>query len=178
MWIVLFFLVIGLLAVTPSLARNPIMPIAQGRGGNNPMMNGGMMNDGMMDSNGMGTIHQLFANHKQIHRTVQEIAGGIRATTESDNPQVTALIQSHVPAMYQQINKRQAIPMIQMAPSLSPLIRNAGSYQRQFQLTSKGIVVTETSKDPKMVAVIREHAREVSQFVKEGMPAMMDGRTR
>jgi hypothetical protein len=67
------------------------------------------------------------------------------------------------------------MPMIQIAPGLSPLIRHAGSYQRQFQLTSKGIVVTETSKEPKMAAVIHAHACEVSQFVKAGMPAMMDG---
>ncbi|WP_219903899.1 hypothetical protein [Stenomitos frigidus] len=136
------------------------------------------MDGGMMGGNGMGTIHQLFANHQQIHRTVQDIPGGIRATTESDNPKVTALIQSHVPSMYQRMNKKQVIPMVQMAPSLSPLIRNAGSYQRQFQLTSKGIAVTETSQDPKITAVIREHAREVSKFVTEGMPAMMKQRTR
>ena len=35
------------------------------------------------------------------------------------------------------------------------------------------IVVTKTSGDPKMVALIREHARKVSSFLKEGMPCMM-----
>lgn len=56
--------------------------------------------------------YQLFANHDQIRRTVAEILGGIRSITESDNPQVAALIKEHVPRMYQRIENGQGIPMI------------------------------------------------------------------
>lgn len=64
--------------------------------------------------------------------------------------------------------------MIMMSSTLPAMAQNADQYQRRFQLTPKGIVVTETSDNPEMVAVIREHAREVDRFVAEGMPAMMN----
>jgi flagellar biosynthesis/type III secretory pathway ATPase len=58
------------------------------------------------------------------------------------------------------------------------MARNPDLYRRQFEMTPKGIMVTETSDDPDMVAVIREHAREVTEFVETGMPGMMHGRMR
>jgi hypothetical protein len=119
-------------------------------------------------------IHQLFANHDQIYRSVEEIPGGIRTITESDNPQVTALIQEHVPRMYQRIENRRGIPMIMMSSTLPIMAQNSDLYRRQWEMTSKGIMVTEISDDPDMIAVIREHAREVSGFVETGMPGMMN----
>jgi len=139
---------------------------------------------GMMGSPGMGqgsdaqTIHQLFADHNQVRRTVTEIPGGIHAVTESDHPQVAALIQAHVSKMYDRVNQNQPIPMLGMSSTLPTLSQSANKYQRQLHMTSKGIEVVETSDDPKMVAVIREHAQEVTQFAEQGMPSMMNGRMR
>lgn len=139
---------------------------------------------GMMGHHGMGqggdaqTIHQLFAYHDQIHRTVEEIPGGIRAVTESDNPEVAALIQSHVSQMYDRIAARQSIPMMGMSSTLPTMAQSEDQYERQLRMTSKGIEVTETSDNPEMVAVIREHAQEVTQFAEQGVPAMMNGRMR
>ena len=39
--------------------------------------------------------------------------------------------------------------------------------------TPKGITVTETSADPKVVALVRRHAEVVSLFVANGMHEMM-----
>lgn len=139
---------------------------------------------GMMGNHGMGhgkeaqIIHQLFAYHNQIHRTVEDIPGGIRAITESDNPDVANLLQTHVSAMYDRINKMQSIPMIGMSATLSTMVQAADQYQRQFRTTDKGIEITETSNNPEIVAVIRDHAQEVTQFAEQGMPAMMNGRMR
>ncbi len=166
LWIVVFVLALGLVLLAPKLVTGQTK-VAQG------MMGGGMMGGG-----DMGTIRQLFANHNQVHRTVKEIPGGIRAVTESNNPQVSALIQSHVPSMYQRIKGGQGILMIMMSSTLPAMAQNADRYQRHFQLTRKGIAVTETSNDPNMVAVIREHAREVNRFVAKGMPAMMNNMMR
>ncbi|HAC64036.1 MAG TPA: hypothetical protein DCF68_10975 [Cyanothece sp. UBA12306] len=141
------------------------------------MGRGGMRGGRMMGGDGR-IIHQLFANHDQIRRTVEEIPGGVRTVTESDNPQVAALIKEHVPRMYQRIENGQGIPMIMMSSTLPTMAQNPDLYHRQFEMTSKGIMVTETSNDPDMVAVIREHAREVTGFVKVGMPGMMDGMMR
>lgn len=155
--ITLFIFTLGLIFTTPSVAQR---------------MRGRMHHGGMMGGGEMGIIHQLFDNHNQIRRTVEEIPGGIRAVTESDNPEIAALIQEHVSRMYQRIDNGQVFPMIRMSPTLPVMFRNANRYQRQLEITPKGIVVTETSQDRDMVAVIREHARDVNGFVEEGMPMM------
>jgi len=167
-----FMLWISILSLIVVLA---LPQAAQGQMGRSP---------GMMGHHGMGqgrdaqTIHQLFAYHDQIHRTVEEIPGGIRAVTESDNPEVAALIQSHVSQMYDRIATRRSIPMIGMSSTLPTMTQAKDQYERQLRMTSKGIEVIETSDDPEIVALIREHAQEVTQFAEEGMPAMMNGRMR
>jgi hypothetical protein len=62
-----------------------------------------------------------------------------------------------------------------MSQTLPTLFRNASGYRRQLTLTPAGVIAEETSDDPNLTEVIRAHAREVTGFVTEGMPAMMDG---
>ena len=64
-----------------------------------------------------------------------------------------------------------------MSHSLPTLFRNAGSYRRQLTLTPTGVIAEETSDDPALTDAdaIRAHAREVTGFVRDGMPAMMQG---
>lgn len=175
LWTVLFALTLGLIFLTPKLATSQQTQIAQGmRGGmcGQEMMGGGMMGGGMMGGD-MRTIHQLFANHNQIRRTVEEIPGGIRSTTESDSPEIAALIQQHVPSMYKRIDEGRELSM--MSRTLPVMFRNANRYQRKLEKTPKGVAVTETSQAPDMVAVIREHAHEIDGFVSDGMSAMCGG---
>jgi hypothetical protein len=60
-----------------------------------------------------------------------------------------------------------------MSSNLPALFQNASGYRRHLSLTAKGVVVTETSSDPRLANAIRGHAKEVSGFVRDGMPAMM-----
>ena len=62
-----------------------------------------------------------------------------------------------------------------MSSSLPTLFRHASGYRRDLVFTAKGVVVTETSSDPQLTKAIREHAQEVSGFVRDGMPSMMRG---
>lgn len=137
-------------------------------------MGSGMM--GMMGSathGDMRTYMDMFAHHTQIRRAVHEVSGGIRTVTESDNPRITSLLQVHVASMYKHLDERAEV--ICMSSTLPTMFRNAGRYRRQLRLTPKGVEVTETSADARLAEVIRRHAREVSGFVNEGMPAMMRG---
>ncbi|MBF2078129.1 MAG: hypothetical protein IGR76_06305 [Synechococcales cyanobacterium T60_A2020_003] len=127
---------------------------------------------GNSDWDDMQVIHQLFVNHDSIQRTVEEIPGGIRAVTESDDPQIAALIQEHVTEMYDRIDEGQGFTM--MSPTLPEMFVNAEHYDRQVELTPNGVAITETSEDPEIVALIREHGQEVNEFVAEGMVAMMN----
>jgi hypothetical protein len=67
----------------------------------------------------------------------------------------------------------QGAEVMCMSQSLPTLFSRASDYQRQLSFTPKGVVAVETSSDPNMTQAIRAHAREVSGFVDDGMPAMM-----
>ena len=116
---------------------------------------------------------EMFSRHNEIRRSVEEIPGGVRTTTESDSPDLAALLQQHVPSMYSHLD--QGGEIMCMSQSLPTLFRRAFDYQRQITLTPKGVVAVETSGDPNLTQAIRAHAREVTGFVTEGMPAMMQG---
>ena len=146
---------------------------AQGMMGGMGGMMGGM--GGMMGP--MRTGMQLFRHHSEIHRKVTFLPNGARAVTESGNPEVAALIQEHVGDMYTRIDQDRpfAYPMSRTVPVL---FRNTGRYRRQLEITPKGVAITETASDADMVELIKAHAREISGFVAEGMPAMMRGMMR
>lgn len=131
---------------------------------------GGMMGATTAD---MSSYMDLFDRHKQIRRTVQEIPGGVRTTTESDDPAIAARLQEHVASMYQHVGQGQEVKC--MSGSLPILFGDPAGYRRQLTVTAKGVSITETSDDPRLVQAIRAHAREVTGFVKDGMPAMMRG---
>lgn len=68
-----------------------------GDGGGMPgwMMSGDGMMDGQMMAD-MPAVHDLLVPHDAIRRQVDDIEGGIRARTTSDDPSVAQLIQTHV----------------------------------------------------------------------------------
>src|SRR3989475_13012363 len=121
----------------------------------------------------MSSYTKLFDRHTEIKRTVEEIDGGVRTTTESDAPELVAQLQAHVSSMYTHLNQHAEVTC--MSSSLPTLFRNSTSYRRELTITAKGVVVPETSSDPRITAAIRVHAQEVSGFVPDGMPAMMRG---
>lgn len=131
---------------------------------------GGMMGVGPAD---MRLYREMFARHNEINRTVEEIPGGVRTTTESDSPDLAAQLQAHVSNMYSRLG--QGAEVMCMSSSLPTLFRNAGGYRRELTLTLTGVIAEETADDPNLVQAIRAHAEEVSGFVRDGMPAMMQG---
>src|SRR5438132_7061781 len=97
------------------------------------MSGDGMMGSGMMGSAthaDMSSYMELFDRHTELRRTVETIDGGVRTTTESDAPDLVALLQA--------------------------LFRNSTSYRRELTTTAKGVVVTETSSDPRIASAIRD----------------------
>ncbi|HVC76491.1 MAG TPA: hypothetical protein VND96_08235 [Candidatus Micrarchaeaceae archaeon] len=137
---------------------------------------GGGMGTGMMGSAtqaDMSSYMNLFDRHTEIRRTVEVIDGGVRTTTESDAPDLIELLQTHVSSMYAHLSQHAEVTC--MSSSLPTLFRNSAGYRRELTLTAKGVVVTETSSDPELTNAIRAHAQEVSGFVRDGMPAMMQG---
>lgn len=107
---------------------------------------GGMMDGDMGDMMGpMRLGMELFRRHTEIHRKVTVLPNGIRAVTESDNPDVAALIQAHVGDMYARIDQDRpfAYPMSRTVPML---FQNVGRYRRHLETTPKGVAVIETAQ--------------------------------
>lgn len=142
------------------------------------MMHGNMMSGGMMNvaQHDMSVYMEMFNHHAEIRRHVEQLPNGIRTTTESDNPRLSALLHEHVPSMWAHLDRGNEVRC--MSNSLPTMFRNASKYRRQLELTPKGVIVTETSDDPAVLSALRRHADEVSGFVKDGMPTMMRGMMR
>lgn len=119
----------------------------------------------------MSRYMTMFARHTELRRTVEEIPGGVRTTTESDAPELVAELHAHVSSMYDHLGQGAEVSC--MSQTLPTLFSRAGDYHRQITLTPAGVVATETSTDPDLTATIRAHAGEVTGFVVDGMPAMM-----
>ena len=89
-------------------------------------MGAGMMDGRMMDDAGsmgdMMTIRQLLASHEQVERTVEDVPGGVRTVTVSDDPEVTELIRKHVREMHARYDRDQPIRM--MDPVFRELFRH------------------------------------------------------
>lgn len=129
---------------------------------------GGFMGADHVD---MSRYMDMFMRHNQIHRVVEDIPGGVRTTTESASPDLAAQLQSHVSSMYAHLDQGTEVSC--MSQTLPTLFRRASGYRRQLTLTPNGVIAEETADDPALTDVIRSHAREVTGFVRDGMPAMM-----
>lgn len=146
------------------LLRNVVdMPFSHAEG---PGMGG-------VSSTDMNRYMNMFMRHGELRRSVEEIPGGVRTSTESDSPELVAELRAHVSSMYSHLDQHAEVSC--MSPTLPTLFRRAPDYQRNIVFTANGIVAVETATDPELTRIIREHAREVTGFVVEGMPAMMNG---
>jgi len=148
------------------------------------MMHGGMMGGGMMGGGMMGmahdpttmaqlrVIHTLFVNHDRIKRTVTNLPDGIRTVTESDDPQIAALLKSHVSDMMKRVGAGDDPGLPIESDALHSIFRDKDKVRTSTETTAKGVVVVQTSDDPKVVAELQEHAGQVTDFVEEGMAAI------
>jgi hypothetical protein len=116
---------------------------------------------------------EMFHRHSEITRTVEDVPGGVRTTTQSNSPDLAAQLQAHVSSMYSHLD--QGAEIMCMSDSLPMLFRQANGYRRRMTFTPTGVIAEETSDDPALVEVIRAHAREVTGFVRDGMPSAMRG---
>jgi hypothetical protein len=147
-----------------------MMQMGRGRMGMGPGMMG--MSHGSATASEMSTIHELFANHDRIKRTVTNLPDGIRTVTESDDPRIAELIKTHVAGMGELVKAGNDPGLPIESPALHSIFRDKDKIHTTYETTAKGVIVTQTSIDPDTVANLQQHASEVSDFVKGGMAAM------
>jgi hypothetical protein len=138
-------------------------------------MPGWMMGDGMVDDAimaDMRVIMGLLTDHDRIRRTVRDVDGGIQSETTSSDPRLAGLIRTHVAAMRTRVESDRPIR------HGDPLFREIFKHHSAVAISSadlpEGLHVTETSTDPQVQLLIRQHARRaVSEFVASGMTRAM-----
>ena len=154
---VIQMLLITLITVAPSFGQG-------GRGGR------GMMGDAA-HAGDMQLFHQLFNHRTEIERQVIAREDGIETVTESKNPEVTRLLQTHVAAMLARV--KEGRPIHQRDPLFVELFKNADRIEARYELTAGGVRVVETSRDVYVVKLLQAHAEVVSAFLANGMSEMM-----
>jgi hypothetical protein len=150
-------LLIALMTVTPAFGQG-------GRGGR------GMAGDPAHGVD-MQVFHQLFDHRTEIKRQVTLRQDGVETVTESTNPDVTRLLQTHVTAMIARV--REGRPIHQRDPLFAELFRYADRIEARHEPTAAGVRVVETSRDPYVVKLIQAHAEVVSAFITNGRAEMM-----
>ncbi len=149
----------------------------------NCMTGGGMMNGGMgmpMLSGRDTTraeveeMRAMFMRHPDITRSVTNLPDGIETRTESTDPDLAAAIVGHVVKMVERMEDGRD-PMVPIqSPTLNILFERGDSITTEMTPTDNGIIVTQTSTDPEVVAALQTHAAEVSDLAARGMAAVRD----
>lgn len=121
----------------------------------------------------MQLVHEMLLDHDNIRRTVTNLPNGIRTLTESEDPQTAGLIKAHVASMQKRLEDGKIFNLF--SPTLPVLFEHRDEIKTAVEVTEKGVVVTQTSGDPNVVAALQAHAVEVSELARDGMVAMMRG---
>ena len=119
----------------------------------------------------MQLFHQLFEHRTEINRQVVAREDGIETVTESKNPEVTRLLQTHVASMLARV--KEGRPIHQRDPLFVELFKHADQIAAKYEPTAGGVRVIETSKDGYVVKLLHAHAQVVSAFLANGMSEMM-----
>jgi uncharacterized protein YdcH (DUF465 family) len=113
------------------------------------------------------TFHALLADHAKIKRTVEDVEGGVLSVTTSEEPAVAEKIRLHVRQMKSRMEAGAGLR--HWDPLFVAIFENHDKIAMTIEDVPGGVRVVETSKDPKVTALIRQHARRgVSEFVARG----------
>jgi hypothetical protein len=172
------------------LAATALLPLPA-----SAQMHGGMHSHGdHYGGNGMGVMPGLrgldatpeesaelavmFANFRSITREVTELPNGIRTVTYSEDPEVMAVIASHVTGMVARLEEGRDPKVFIQSPTLDILFARADTIRSEIETTATGIVLTQTSDDPEVAEALKVHAAEVTDMADRGMHAVHEAMMR
>ena len=114
----------------------------------------------------------MFRNYAKISREVINLPNGIHTITFSEDDEVMAVLASHVTGMIGRVETGRDPKVFIQSPTLDILFKRRDQIATEIEVTDKGIVVVQTSKDPEVVTALQTHAGEVSEMVDRGMEAV------
>lgn len=114
----------------------------------------------------------MFRNFPKIEREVTNLSNGIRTRTYSADPEVMAVLVSHVTGMIDRVAEGRDPQVFIQSPTLDIFFARPDEITSEIEITDIGIVVTQTSDSPELVAALHQHAGEVSDMAARGMQAV------
>ena len=117
-------------------------------------------------------LKQLFQKHNEISRLVENIPNGIITVTESDNEELRSSLIDHVTLMVTRLQEEKNPQVIIQSPTLHEIFEYYDEIETEIELTEKGISLIQTSTNPEVVALLQQHASEISDMVDRGMQAV------
>ena len=114
----------------------------------------------------------MFRNFTTLTRTVENLPDGIRSVTASSDPAVMDALVSHVSGMIGRVEAGDDPRVFIQSPTLDIFFERRDALRTDIEVTNEGIVVTQTSDDPELVAALHTHAAEVSDMAARGMQAV------
>ena len=117
-------------------------------------------------------LKTIFRQHTDIQRQVVKLVNGVQTTTESDNSEVRRAVVGHVAMMVNRLEAGRNPKVAIQSPTLDALFDVHDQIDTQVISTPVGVVVTQTSSNPEVVALLQRHAAEVSDMSARGMQAV------
>ena len=114
----------------------------------------------------------MFRSFETITREVINLPNGIRTATRSSDEDVMNLLVSHVLGMIRRVEEGDDPQIEIQSPTLDILFVQGKEIKTDIDVTDEGIVVTQTSDNPELVAALQKHAIEVSAMADHGMEAV------
>lgn len=114
----------------------------------------------------------MFRNFQTFSREVTNLPDGIRTVTRSSHPEVMELLVSHVTGMIGRVETGADPQVLIQSPTLDIFFARHEEIETTVDITEAGIVVTQTSSSPEIVAALQTHAAEVSDMAARGMQAV------
>ncbi|MEJ2020767.1 MAG: hypothetical protein P8X43_01685, partial [Maritimibacter sp.] len=111
-------------------------------------------------------FHALLRQHDKITRSVEMLPNGISALTESDDPEIAALIREHAHEMHDRL--REGFGLRHWDAAFTEIFAQADKVQMRISDTDKGVRIEEVSDDANVVLLIQAHGTVVTSFVEGG----------
>lgn len=114
----------------------------------------------------------MFRRFQTMSREVENLPNGIRTVTRSNDPEVMDALVSHVVGMIDRVGQKDDPKIFIQSPTLDIFFARGDRILSEIDVTDEGVIVTQTSDDPELVAAMHEHAAEVTAMVEQGMQAV------
>ena len=117
-------------------------------------------------------LKNIFTNHMKINRRVEQLPNGIKTITETDDDDLRESIVTHVALMVTRLEEGRNPQVIIQSPTLDLLFDRYDEIETNVEITNRGVQVIQTSSNRDVVALLQQHAAEVSDMSKRGMRAV------